>query len=57
MPQPNTQRTGRARYGVSMLAAVALTAGAVAELEAGIAGRDAPLAQAALRRCRELVPA
>ncbi|RAO62072.1 hypothetical protein PSN01_01230 [Micromonospora saelicesensis] len=32
-------------------------AGAVAELEAGIAGRDAPLAQAALRRCRELVPA
>ncbi|MBM0205373.1 hypothetical protein JNW90_21795 [Micromonospora sp. STR1s_5] len=32
-------------------------AGAVAELEAGIAGRDAPLAQAALRRCRELVAA
>ncbi|WP_328367744.1 AAA family ATPase [Micromonospora zamorensis] len=32
-------------------------AGAVAELEAGIAGRDAPLALAALRRCRELVPA
>ncbi|MFG1914452.1 ATP-binding protein [Micromonospora sp. NPDC048898] len=32
-------------------------AAAVTELEVGIAGRDAPLALAALRRCRELVPA
>ncbi|MFY1619082.1 ATP-binding protein [Micromonospora sp. WMMD736] len=35
----------------------ARAAGAVTELEAGIAGRDAPLALAALRRCRELIPA
>ncbi|MEU7771056.1 hypothetical protein AB0C44_07005 [Micromonospora taraxaci] len=35
----------------------ARAAAAVAELEAGIAGRDTPLARAALRRCRDLVPA
>ncbi|MBQ1012677.1 hypothetical protein KBX53_17285, partial [Micromonospora sp. M51] len=35
----------------------ARAAAAVAELEAGIAGRDTPLARAALHRCRELVPA
>ncbi|SCE82119.1 hypothetical protein GA0070607_1974 [Micromonospora coriariae] len=47
-----------------MLAEAAVAAGeptraasAVAELEAGIEGRDAPLAWAVLRRCRELVPA
>ncbi|WP_238432519.1 ATP-binding protein [Micromonospora tarensis] len=35
----------------------ARAAAAVAELEAGIAGRDTPLARATVRRCRELVPA
>ncbi|MEW1583848.1 AAA family ATPase [Micromonospora vinacea] len=35
----------------------ARAAAAVAELEAGIAGRDTPLARVALRRCRDLVPA
>ncbi|MET7670011.1 ATP-binding protein [Micromonospora luteifusca] len=53
-----------AAEAVLVLAEAAVAAGeparaaaAVTELEVGIAGRDAPLALAALRRCRELVPA
>ncbi|MGW3609148.1 hypothetical protein ACWD6N_04520 [Micromonospora sp. NPDC005163] len=51
MPQPNAHRTGRTAAGEP-----ARAAGAMAELEAGIEGRGAPLALAVLRRCRELVP-